>query len=69
MFTFNPDMAREDDFEEGDEAFDTTNLPDDDNEHGEDGSMVKKYQLIQIFVILEQILKENRYSPYRNSKK
>jgi len=45
MFTFNPDMAREDDFEEGDEAFDTTNLPDDDNEHGEDGSMFRELNL------------------------
>nr|CAG4641988.1 EOG090X0C5B [Eurycercus lamellatus] len=36
MFTFNPDMARDDDFEEGDEAFDTTNLPKEDDEEGDD---------------------------------
>nr|CAG4637303.1 EOG090X0C5B [Ceriodaphnia reticulata]SVE73160.1 EOG090X0C5B [Ceriodaphnia reticulata] len=27
MFTFNPDLARDDNVEDGDEAFDTTNLP------------------------------------------
>nr|SVE75984.1 EOG090X0C5B [Daphnia hispanica] len=32
MFTFNPDLAREDDMEDGDEAFDTANLPDEEEE-------------------------------------
>lgn len=32
MFTFNPDLARDDDMEDGDEAFDTTNLPAEDDE-------------------------------------
>ncbi|XP_046397553.1 zinc finger CCCH domain-containing protein 15 homolog [Ischnura elegans] len=32
MFTFNPEMASADQYEEGDDAFDTGNLPDDDNE-------------------------------------
>lgn len=39
MFTFNPDMAVDDAFEEGDEAFDTANLPE-DAEEGEDGTVV-----------------------------
>ena len=32
MFTFNPDLARDDNMEEGDEAFDTTNLPAEEEE-------------------------------------
>nr|SVE75351.1 EOG090X0C5B [Daphnia dolichocephala] len=32
MFTFNPDLARDDDIEDGDEAFDTANLPNEDEE-------------------------------------
>ena len=32
MFTFNPDLARDDDMEEGDEAFDTANLPTEEEE-------------------------------------
>lgn len=32
MFTFNPDLARDDNVEDGDEAFDTTNLPVDEEE-------------------------------------
>lgn len=50
MFTFNPDMAQDDNFDEGDEAFDTANLPN-DNEHGEDPSMVIKYYL-NLFTIV-----------------
>ena len=38
MFTFNPDLARDDEFEDGDEAFDTANLPVEDE--GEDGTVV-----------------------------
>lgn len=34
MFTFNPDMAHDDNLEDGDDAFDTTNLP--KEEDGED---------------------------------
>ena len=40
MFTFNLDLARDDDFEEGDEAFDTTNLPKEDNDEQQDTSIV-----------------------------
>ena len=40
MFTFNPDMAIDDAFEEGDEAFDTANLPEDGEEGEEDGTVV-----------------------------
>nr|SVE77830.1 EOG090X0C5B [Daphnia lumholtzi] len=32
MFTFNPDLARDDDMEDGDEAFDTANLPIEEDE-------------------------------------
>ncbi|KAK4036161.1 zinc finger CCCH domain-containing protein 15 homolog [Daphnia magna] len=32
MFTFNPDLARDDDMEDGDEAFDTANLPNEEEE-------------------------------------
>ena len=32
MFTFNTDLARDDDMEEGDEAFDTANLPTEEEE-------------------------------------
>lgn len=39
MFTFNPDLARDDDFDDGDEAFDTANLPKDEEE-GEEGAHV-----------------------------
>lgn len=49
MFTFNPDMAQDDNFDEGDEAFDTANLPN-DNEHGEDPSMVIK-DYLNLFTI------------------
>merc|ERR1711928_11878 len=47
MFTFNPDMANDDNFEDGDEAFDTANLPD-DNEHGEDPSMFVELNLEEL---------------------
>lgn len=47
MFTFNPDMARDDDFEDGDEAFDTANLPnDDDEEEGEEKIVVLSCSLV-----------------------
>jgi len=32
MFTFNPDLARDDEMEDGDEAFDTANLPTEEEE-------------------------------------
>merc|ERR1711928_206068 len=47
MFTFNPDMANDDNFEDGEEAFDTANLPD-DNEHGEDPSMFVELNLEEL---------------------
>jgi len=47
MFTFNPDMAQDDNFDEGDEAFDTANLPN-DNEHGEDPSMFVELNLEEL---------------------
>nr|CAG4636461.1 EOG090X0C5B [Eubosmina coregoni]SVE70024.1 EOG090X0C5B [Eubosmina coregoni] len=47
MFTFNPDMAVDDAFEEGDEAFDTANLP--DEEGGEDdGAMYRELNLDEL---------------------
>ena len=43
MFTFNPEMATTDAFDEGDDAFDTTNLPKEEGEDGENdpASMVR----------------------------
>lgn len=43
MFTFNPDMARDDgDVEDGDEAFDTANLPmDEEDEEGGEKIVVR----------------------------
>ena len=46
MFTFNPDMARDDgDFEDGDEAFDTTNLPKEDEDEGGDNVVYRELNL------------------------
>jgi len=36
MFTFNPDMATADQYDDGDEAFDTANLPSENGEGGDD---------------------------------
>nr|CAG4645069.1 EOG090X0C5B [Leptodora kindtii] len=41
MFTFNPDMAHDDNLEDGDDAFDTTNLP--KEEDGEDTDAMEEY--------------------------
>lgn len=46
MFTFNPDMARDDNFEDGDEAFDTTNLPKEDEEEGGDNIVVRNFSFL-----------------------
>lgn len=49
MFTFNPDLARDELFEEGDEAFDTTNLPKDEEDE-EGATMVLKRSHAQLVV-------------------
>lgn len=48
MFTFNPDMAIDDAFEEGDEAFDTANLPEDGEEGEEDGTVYRELNLDEL---------------------
>nr|CAG4647348.1 EOG090X0C5B [Megafenestra aurita]SVE92616.1 EOG090X0C5B [Megafenestra aurita] len=47
MFTFNPDLARDDDMEDGDEAFDTTNLPVEDDET-ENGAVYRELDLNEL---------------------
>lgn len=55
MFTFNPDMARDDEFEDGDEAFDTANLSNEDDEEGEEKIVVFFIQFFLIFVFIRKI--------------
>jgi hypothetical protein len=49
MFTFNPEMATTDAFDEGDDAFDTSNLP---KEEGEDGENDPSSMVRHILVVL-----------------
>ena len=56
MFTFNPDMAA-DDFEDGEEAFDTSNLPRDDEDGEESSEVVRHFVCLFNFFLLSATLR------------
>lgn len=55
MFTFNPDLARDEEFDEGDEAFDTTNLPRDEEEGGEGATLYRDLDLADLGIPTEMV--------------